>query len=61
MSIFCQILSKEEVYGAEKHQKMQRQDTFDDSCLPELIGPSVLIKPEYLRTVSLWSCFIFYI
>ncbi|BFZ11143.1 hypothetical protein BsWGS_14182 [Bradybaena similaris] len=46
-----EILSKEEVYGTEKHQTMHRQDTFDDSCLPQLIGPSALIKPEYLWTI----------
>ncbi|CAG5133035.1 unnamed protein product, partial [Candidula unifasciata] len=46
-----EILSKEEIYGAEKQQSLYRQDTIDDSSPPELIGPTVIINPEYMRAI----------
>uniref|UniRef100_A0A0B7A634 Oxidation resistance protein 1 n=1 Tax=Arion vulgaris TaxID=1028688 RepID=A0A0B7A634_9EUPU len=46
-----EILSKEEVYGAEKEQAIYRQDTLDECNIPDLIGPTVIIKQEYLRDI----------
>ncbi|BFZ20909.1 hypothetical protein BsWGS_23945 [Bradybaena similaris] len=46
-----EILSKEEVYRAEKEQAVRREDVIDESSFPELIGPTVIIKEEHIRAL----------
>ncbi|XP_059149976.1 oxidation resistance protein 1-like isoform X2 [Physella acuta] len=46
-----EILSKEEVYSAEKSNALSREDTIDESQLPELIGQSQFIEPYHVLSL----------
>ncbi|KAH9491949.1 Nuclear receptor coactivator 7 [Bulinus truncatus] len=43
-----EILSKEEVYCAEKSQALHKDDIIDESNLPELIGQTQFIEPYHI-------------
>ncbi|XP_055871703.1 oxidation resistance protein 1-like isoform X4 [Biomphalaria glabrata] len=46
-----EILSKEEVYCAEKSQGLHKEDTIDESSLPELIGQTQFIEPFHILSL----------
>ncbi|CAL1532916.1 unnamed protein product, partial [Lymnaea stagnalis] len=46
-----EILSKEEVYCAEKSQSLCREDTIDESNFPELVGQTQIIEPYHVLSL----------